>query len=509
MRAVVMAAGESAGFRLFTDRWPVGLMPLCGQPILQHLVEFLVQEGIGDFDFVLQHLPEKVEAYLGDGSRWGSRFRYHLAPNGPPLHQRLHVILGSEEGNIVLAREDTIPTLEPGWIGKTPSPVVFVGNKGEWTGWAVMPAGVAATISSASDPAEFQARLLEVAQSSGTISTVECPISFASAGNFLESQGALLTGRGPQSSFLRRREAAPGVRIGRNVSLHPAAQIEAPVYIGDNCGIGAGARLGPNAVIGDDCIIEGRSHVSDAVVFAGSYVGELLEVSEAVVDHNRLASVRLNTEVCVTDDFLLARLTETGLRRWLARNASRALAGVLFVLLSPVLLLVAAWLKLSRCGPVLHYREAVRLPAEGDPTCWRTFRLPAFCPHQATGDRSLLMNVLPGLVSVASGDLAFVGVPPRSPKEISALPPDWRSLYLRSKAGLITEAAVNCIAEDNSDSLYSAEAYYTAVASFFHDLRLVRNYVGQLVTGNRKLSVEGSESINSIRSSYTEETTTT
>jgi len=485
MRAMVMATGESAGFRLFADRWPAGLMPLGGQPILQHLVEFLVQAGVSDFDFVIRHLPEKVEAYLGDGSRWGAGFQYHLAPNGRPPHQRLHAIVGAEEGNVVLAREDTIPTFPPDWISKTPAPVVFIDKKEAWTGWAVIPAGLLAKISMAGDPAEFEARLLVAARSCGTVAVVECPICFATASDFLASQGAMLTGRGPDGLLLRRREAAPGVRIGRNVSLHPAAQIEAPVSIGDNCSIGPGTRLGPNAVIGDNCMIEGRSRVSHSVVFPGSYIGEFLELTHAVVDHNRLANVRLDTEVWVTDAFLLARLTDTGLKRWLARTAARALAVGLLALLSPVLLLVALWLKLFRRGPVLHHREAVSLPAEGAPEQWRTFRLPAFRPH-AAGGGSLLLDVLPGLLRVASGDLALVGVEPRSPKEISGLPTDWRNLYLQSKAGLVTEAAVNGVAAGEPDALYSAEAYYTAVAGFTHDLRLLGKYIGQWMTGRPK-----------------------
>jgi hypothetical protein len=78
-----------------------------------------------------------------------------------------------------------------------------------------------------------------------------------------------------------------------------------------------------------------------------------------------------------------------------------------------------------------------------------------------------------------------VGVEPRNPGEILALPADWRNLYLQSKAGLITEGAVTGVAAGESDALYSAEAYYTAVAGFSHDLRLLCNYVGQRVTGRQ------------------------
>ena len=487
MRAIVTAVGESAGFRLFADRWPIGLMPLCGQPILQHLIEFLVQSGISDFDFVLSHLPEKVESYLGDGSRWGARFSYHLTPDSGQPYQRLSVILRPGEGLVLLAREDSIPALPAEWMSKSPAPVVFVDANGTWTGWAVLPARLAARISAAGDAAAFEARLLHAARSSGTLSMVECPIRFGTAGDFLESQGALLSGRGPKVSLLRGHEAAPGVRIGRNVSLHPTAQIEGPVYIGANCRIGPETRIGPNAVIGDNCIVEARSHVSHAVVLPGSYIGEFLELTDAVVDHNRLANVRLNTDLFITDAFLLARLTETGLRRGLARTALRLSAAGWLVLLSPVLLALAAWFKLFRRGPVLYCREAVRLPAQGEPGQWRTFRIPALRPRDATGV-SFWLDVLPGLVPVAAGDLALVGVEPRSPKEISVLPVDWRSLYLQSKAGLITEAAVNRVAADDPDAMYSAEAYYTATAGFGHDLGLLCRYLGQVVTGAGSVS---------------------
>lgn len=497
MRAIVMATGENAGFRLMSDRWPVGLMPLCGQPILQHIIEFLVQAGMSDFDFVLRHLADKVEAWFGNGNRWGVRFRYHLTPDGRPPHQRFPLIIGRDRGRVVLVREDIIPEFPPDWTGNDSTAVVFVDKNQVWTGWALIPAEIVSKVSVAGDADEFESRLLDVARSSGTISVVECPISFATAGDFLKSQGALLSGRGPQGSLGRWYEAAPGVRIGRNVSLHPAAQIEAPVYIGENCRIGPGARLGPNAVIGDNCIVDGRSQVSHSVVLPGSYVGELLELRHAVVDHNRLANVPLDAEISVTDNFLLAKLTETGLKRWLARTASRVLAIALLALLWPILLLVAVWLKLLRTGPVVHYRDVVELPADGAPPQWRTFRLAAF-RRAAAGRRSLLLDILPGLVSVARGHLTLVGVDPRSPQEISMLPPDWRSLYLQSKGGLISEATVNGVTDADTDALYAAEAYYAAVAGFRHDLRLLASFVGQLLTGLPVVHCERTESEHSL-----------
>jgi hypothetical protein len=65
-----------------------------------------------------------------------------------------------------------------------------------------------------------------------------------------------------------------------------------------------------------------------------------------------------------------------------------------------------------------------------------------------------------------------VGVQPRSREEIESLTPDWRSLYLKSKAGLITEARVMFGPDGTEDEIYTGEAFYSATESGLHDLKL-------------------------------------
>lgn len=48
------------------------------RPFIPHVGQYLILQGVTDFDFVLSHLPEKLETLLGDGQRWDSTFRYHL-----------------------------------------------------------------------------------------------------------------------------------------------------------------------------------------------------------------------------------------------------------------------------------------------------------------------------------------------------------------------------------------------------------------------------------------------
>ena len=82
--AVLLAAEARPRERGLGDRLPAALLPLVDRPFIQHVVEHLVDCGITEIHVVLSHLPEKVEALLGDGQRWGIRIRYSLAPSEEP-----------------------------------------------------------------------------------------------------------------------------------------------------------------------------------------------------------------------------------------------------------------------------------------------------------------------------------------------------------------------------------------------------------------------------------------
>jgi lipopolysaccharide/colanic/teichoic acid biosynthesis glycosyltransferase len=90
---------------------------------------------------------------------------------------------------------------------------------------------------------------------------------------------------------------------------------------------------------------------------------------------------------------------------------------------------------------------------------------------------------LPALASVARGDVALVGVPPRSREEIRQLPRDWQTLYLRSKAGIVTEAAVRFPTDPTDDDLYAADAFYAASAGWGYDLKLLARYLSRSLFG--------------------------
>jgi MurNAc alpha-1-phosphate uridylyltransferase len=75
-RAMIFAAGRGERMRPLTDSCPKPLLEAGGKALIVWQIERLAAAGIGVI--VINHawLGERIEAALGDGSRWGVQLRY-------------------------------------------------------------------------------------------------------------------------------------------------------------------------------------------------------------------------------------------------------------------------------------------------------------------------------------------------------------------------------------------------------------------------------------------------
>ncbi|MCB1648630.1 MAG: nucleotidyltransferase family protein [Pseudomonadales bacterium] len=76
MKAIILAAGLGTRMRPLTDTLPKPLLQAGGQALIEYHLHNLVRAGITDIVINHYHLGEKLEAALGDGSRYGARIQY-------------------------------------------------------------------------------------------------------------------------------------------------------------------------------------------------------------------------------------------------------------------------------------------------------------------------------------------------------------------------------------------------------------------------------------------------
>lgn len=76
MQAVILAGGKGTRLRPFTATLPKPLVPVGDYPIIELVVRQLKAHGFSEMIISTGHLAELIEAYCGDGRRWGVKIRY-------------------------------------------------------------------------------------------------------------------------------------------------------------------------------------------------------------------------------------------------------------------------------------------------------------------------------------------------------------------------------------------------------------------------------------------------
>jgi NDP-sugar pyrophosphorylase family protein len=76
MNAVLLAAGRGSRMGRLTANTPKPLLPLCGRPIVEHILTGLHAAGVDRAVIVTGYLGEQIEARLGDGGSLGMSIAY-------------------------------------------------------------------------------------------------------------------------------------------------------------------------------------------------------------------------------------------------------------------------------------------------------------------------------------------------------------------------------------------------------------------------------------------------
>lgn len=461
MRAVLVATGHPEGLGPLLHTRPSPLLNVGNKAIIEHIIEFLTQHGIKQFDLLLNHLPKMIEDRLGDGKRWGVQIIYHLVKNADyPFSVLQPLAMGWGDEIVLLGVGDCLPR----FVFENKSPGLMCFPSRVWSGWGVIPAK---TLSSINQDIAYE-RLAE--QLKGAFIEVDPYLSTRTLKELRDAnQKLIMQNDSPLLFPSTAKKVEEGVWISRSVSLHPSVNITPPVFIGENCQIKKGVQLGPNAIIENNCIIDTQSIVENSLVCQRSYVGEKLEVRNSIIDRNLLINLSLDSHVMIKDDFILGEVASLPFNHYPLIILESLFASLLLVILFPIFLIMLCTSRLCR-------EKMLLLPASDNITEWETFDLLTFQSKNPRPFQSFFKR-LPILINIIRGEIHFVGVAPRSVKETNAMQPDWKKLFLKSKIGIITLSDLNPETSTSMDDRYADEVYYATHMGFRFDVKLILRWL--------------------------------
>lgn len=362
MKAVITAGGKGVGLRPLTCNKPKPLLPVLNKPIMEHLLQHLAAQGFLEIAVTLQYLPELIKGCFGEGQLYGLRLYYfeEISPLGTAggiknaesfLDQTFLVIPGDN-----LVDFDFQPALDFHRARGALATLILAGTgagAGAGRGVVVDQDGLVLDVETSRESGReriapnfistgiyiFQPEVLQYfpreaifdlqADLLPLLLREKRPVYGFPAGGYwcdignveqylqaqfdvLEKKGILLP--------LPGTEIRPGVWVGRNTRIDPAAKTLPPVVIGDDCSVGPGARVGPAVVLGKGVRVGRAASLKRSVIWDHAWIGERAELRGAIVGKGGriLSGARLFEGAVVGDRTLVGENSElkAGIKIW-------------------------------------------------------------------------------------------------------------------------------------------------------------------------------------------------
>lgn len=322
MKAVVMAGGEGSRLRPVTANRPKPLVPICNEPIMEHIVTLLKRHGITDIVSTLYYLGDEIKDYFGDGADFGVTMEYSVenVPLGTAgsVKKAEHLL---KDGTFLIVSGDALTdcditkavefhkrkgSLATLILYRVPSPlefgVVITDDDGrvvrflEKPSWSEVFSDTVNTGMYILEPEIFKymepgrnydwsgdifPRLLEEQKPMFGFIMEEYWADVGSLTQYREAQEHLMSGR--VNLPIQGGELDSGRSIGANCVIDDSATLVPPVCIGRNCKIKGKARVGPYTVIGDNSFVEEEANVERSVLWDSVYVGPNVGIHSAIV----------------------------------------------------------------------------------------------------------------------------------------------------------------------------------------------------------------------------------
>ncbi len=317
MKAVILAAGEGRRLEPLTNTRPKPMLPVTNQPLLEHVVESVVEAGIEEVVLVVGYKRERIQSHFGDGDDWGIDIEYaiqekqlgtgHAVLQAEDLIADTFVVLNGDriiDSSIVeraAEADDDGETLLAVTRTEDPSGLGVVETEGERaTGITEKPPQHAITSEVVNagvyrfEPEVFDA--IRDTDTAGELAITATLNQLAAIGDVrvLRYRGAWLDVSylwdllSVNASLLNGDPVEiPGTaRVGKNAIVTDGVAVGSDTRIGPGATVLAGTAVGENVRIGANAVLDNAVVLPDATVGAGAVLRDCVVGENARVGPN-------------------------------------------------------------------------------------------------------------------------------------------------------------------------------------------------------------------------------
>ena len=359
IKAVIMAGGEGTRLRPLTCNRAKPMVPVVNRPVIEHAIQLLKRHGIRDIIISLFYLPENVQNYFGDGSDWDVNISYSVEETPLGTAGGVKKAIGDFDSTFIVMSGDGIidfnisSILEFHKNKKSPFTIVLARvNKPteygivitkkdgkiekflEKPSWSEVFSDTANTGMYIIEPKIIRKHIPDDTKFDFSIDLFpllqekNIPLYGYVAEGYWCDVGNLSTYSDVHRDILNGvvtidipgKKIDKNVWVGRDVEIHPEAEIKGPVVIGNFVKIKKGASISEYSSIGDNCIIEEKASIKKSVILHNTVIGPNCEIRGAMIGKRCVfqENVSMYEGAVVSDDCVIGTDVNIpgGIRVW-------------------------------------------------------------------------------------------------------------------------------------------------------------------------------------------------
>ena len=478
MKTFIFADRADTGLEPLTCNTCAALLPVAGKAVIEYTIEDLARAGIRQAVIVASAHADRVESHLGKGERWGMEFDYFPSRGGEHPASLLKRYASEIDEPLLLVRGDVLRSSIAGFIGEAAcegGPLVEARIGGAPAGVCLCRAGIAALVG-----LDWPYTL--------TTGTARPAVSFDLPDATWSALDSLTAYH--RTNLDVAADQDPGLKLAgwareSGLTVGRGSHVETPSLTGEHAFVGRGSRVHPEArlagtsVVSDSCYIDSQASIIDSVILPGTYVGENIEIRNAIVNGNQVIRVDSGASYRVADRFLLTQMQRQGAS--LPAQLANRTAGLLLLVIS-----LPLW-PLAAAGALLQSPSAPLRRLQLRSNKYRLDEMHEPVRAQFIGREwavsAPVLRRLPLLLAVIAGHINLVGTRPRPLEATPAGGTPWEDIAGDAPAGLLGPVQLDLPDDAPSEEGLLNEIYYAQYRSLKSDLGYLLKGLRAMFTG--------------------------
>lgn len=315
MQAIIFANRNGNELAPLDRYYCPALLPISNKSVIEYTLEDLAEAGVKQVKLIVSTHVSEIKALVGNGELWGLEVDYFLSKEQEDVSKIIPRLSLDKTESILVARGDMLrsPCISSflQFSLQMSQSYVIAKLDNQNAGLMMLPAAFKYT-----EELNWPLSNAHIQHHERTPNTViqvlhgDC-FMLNTLDEYMQANQAMalkkIIGATPKGRYCSSADEANGFYVGAKTKTGQLRTQNAWGVIGDNSWIDESVNMQQSVIVGKNCLIEAKCSLKNCIILDDSYVGQELNVNNAIICKNMLLTPESGAAIRLNDDSIIAQ----------------------------------------------------------------------------------------------------------------------------------------------------------------------------------------------------------